>query len=307
MVCCFKYNSLSQQQLCLRERHTRLEVKGNLRLAALSHNITQPTVGTVHRSIVILPGLGNNSADYAEFSGQLQKRVSGTVRVANVQRWDWLRNAAGLRYGAYWRGTLAPQPTVNWYLDRINVAIDLAKRDVGENGGVTLVAHSAGGWLARVYMKAFGTMGIDKLVTLGSPHLPAPEGTQGVVDQTRGILKYCEQEIPGAYHNEIQYTTIAGKYRLGVELNMEGTLEQKLVGLGYKQICGRADVWGDGIVPRPSSHLNGAVNIDIDGAYHSPIGSSEARPWYGSVGIMDEWVSTCIDTNDYLPGTCSSC
>ena len=40
---------------------------------------------------------------------------------------------------------------------------------------VTLLAHSAGGWLARVYLLGFGTSGIDRLVTLGSPHQPPPQ------------------------------------------------------------------------------------------------------------------------------------
>ena len=40
---------------------------------------------------------------------------------------------------------------------------------------VSLLAHSAGGWLARVYLLGFGTAGIDRLVTLGSPHQPPPK------------------------------------------------------------------------------------------------------------------------------------
>ena len=42
-------------------------------------------------------------------------------------------------------------------------------------GPVSLLAHSAGGWLARVYLLGFGTKGIDRLVTLGSPHQPPPK------------------------------------------------------------------------------------------------------------------------------------
>lgn len=34
---------------------------------------------------------------------------------------------------------------------------------------------SVGGWLARVYLLAFGTKGVDRLVTLGSPHQPPPK------------------------------------------------------------------------------------------------------------------------------------
>ncbi len=43
------------------------------------------------------------------------------VATARVSRPDWLRNAAGLRYAAYWRGTLQPRPTVNWRVSRDSV------------------------------------------------------------------------------------------------------------------------------------------------------------------------------------------
>ena len=52
-------------------------------------------------------------------------------------------------------------------------------------------------------MKDFGTTGIENFVTLGSPHLPPPENKPGVFDQTRGILSFCEQEIPGTYHSDV--------------------------------------------------------------------------------------------------------
>jgi hypothetical protein len=67
-----------------------------------------------------------------------------------------------------------------------------------------MLCHSAGGWLARLYLQDFGTAGFDRLVSLGSPHRPPPEGAQGIVDQTRGILKFCEDNCPGAFHGEVR-------------------------------------------------------------------------------------------------------
>lgn len=43
----------------------------------------------------------------------------------------------------------------------------------------------------------------------------------------------------------------------------EGTLQQKLVGLGYQQVCGDAEVWGDGITPLPAAHLEGKSPMQI--------------------------------------------
>jgi pimeloyl-ACP methyl ester carboxylesterase len=39
------------------------------------------------------------------------------------------------------------------------------------DGKVSLIGHSAGGWLARVYMEEFGASDISLLLTLGTPHL----------------------------------------------------------------------------------------------------------------------------------------
>ena len=52
-------------------------------------------------------------------------------------------------------------------------------------------------------MLDFGTAGVDRFVTLGSPHAPPPAGTEGVVDQTRGILNFCQDACPGAFHDEV--------------------------------------------------------------------------------------------------------
>lgn len=128
------------------------------------------------------------------------------LQVAPVSRLDWARNASGLRYADYWRGTLKPRPTggrlqlladswveprircrrpttvdarfvpcalapsavcrqmgvynppsplpccpclaVDWYLQRVAQATEAAKRAT-EGAPMTLLAHSAGGWLGR--------------------------------------------------------------------------------------------------------------------------------------------------------------
>jgi alpha-beta hydrolase superfamily lysophospholipase len=97
--------------------------------------------------VVILPGLGNNSKDYDRLVGQLQQRGLH-VEVAAVRRPDWARNAAGLVYPDYWRGTLTPRPTVDWYLNRVGAAVEAAKRAT-DGAPLTLLCHSAGGWLGR--------------------------------------------------------------------------------------------------------------------------------------------------------------
>ena len=72
-----------------------------------------------------------------------------------------------------------------------------------------MLSHSAGGWLARVYLQDFGTTGFDRLISLGSPHLPPRGDARGIVDQTRGILTFLDDTIPGCYHGEVSVAVCA--------------------------------------------------------------------------------------------------
>lgn len=226
------------------------------------------------RSVVILPGLGNNTDDYNDLSDLLRQEYKHNVQVVNITRLDWARNAKGLLDSNYWKGTLNPRPTVDWYLNRVDAAIDKSRKS--SKDPITLLCHSAGGWLGRLYLRDFDRTGITRFVSLGSPHLPPP---QGVVDQTRGILNHVQNTCPHAYHEDISYVTIAGKFVKGADLfGRDGSISDRIVGAGYKQVCGESTVDGDGVVPIPSAHLEGALQINLDGVYHSPLGASTLTP-----------------------------
>ncbi|KAL0425519.1 UNVERIFIED_CONTAM: hypothetical protein Sradi_1086700 [Sesamum radiatum] len=278
-----------------------------------------PTTSTTYRPAVILPGLGNNTNDYQKLALVLKDYGVPTV-IAKVSRIDWLRNAAGLLDSNYWRGTLRPRPVLDWYLKRVEEAVNDAK-ELAQGSTLSLIGHSAGGWLARVYLQEFGISDVSLLLTLGTPHLAPPKGVSGVIDQTRGLLDYVEKHCAKAvYTPEFRYVCIAGRYIQGARLlgSSDGdsstaiveidqpvgemtaistsepastTLQARFIGQGYKQVCGQADVWGDGVVPEMSAHLDGALNISLDGVYHSPVGSDdETRPWYGSPAIVEQWI-----------------
>ncbi|KAK9273193.1 hypothetical protein L1049_018000 [Liquidambar formosana] len=164
------------------------------------------------RPAVILPGLGNNSSDYEKLEVNLREYGVPSV-VAKVSRIDWLRNAAGLLDSNYWSGTLRPRPVLDWYLKRVDEAVREAK-EVAQGGTLSLIGHSAGGWLARVYMEEFGVSHISLLLTLGTPHLSPPKGSPGVIDQTRGLLDYVEKHCAKAvYTKQLKYVCIAGSSR----------------------------------------------------------------------------------------------
>ncbi|XVE90319.1 hypothetical protein DITRI_Ditri20bG0068000 [Diplodiscus trichospermus] len=294
----------------------------NFKPQCSSTSSSSSSSSTNYRPAVILPGLGNNTGDYKKLELTLQEYGVPTV-VAKVSRIDWLRNAAGLVDPSYWKGTLQPRPVLDWYLKRVDDAVQEAK-ELPQGGKLSLIGHSAGGWLARVYMEEFGLSHISLLLTLGTPHLPPPKGLPGVIDQTRGLLYYVEKHCKKAvYTPELKYVCIAGRYLQGAPLfndskmdvdsvitiddqpisdvavvknktdstSVSITFRTRFVGQGYKQVCGQADVWGDGVVPEVSAHLDGALNISLDGVYHSPVGSDdESRPWYGSPAVVEQWI-----------------
>ncbi|PNW80345.1 hypothetical protein CHLRE_07g313550v5 [Chlamydomonas reinhardtii] len=250
------------------------------------------------RGVLLLPGLGNNAADYGPLAAKLEARGMA-VEVAQVTRPDWGRNAAALTDVNWWKGTLKPRPAVDWYLAYVDASMQRLKRRLDQEAGgapITMLTHSAGGWLGRVYLLDWGTAGVDRFVSLGSPHRAPPAGAAGVVDQTRGILNFVSDACPGAHHSELAYVTICGKFVRGVPLSGPGSeaggLLAKFAGAGYQQVCGSAQVWGDFIVPQPAAHLEGALQVDLEGVFHSPLGEKLPffGPWYGSDEVLERWV-----------------
>ena len=118
-----------------------------------------------------------------------------------LERWEWIRVASGLFDPAFWRGAQKPTgKAYGWYIGR---ARELVKEEAVAGGGpVLLVAHSAGGWLARAVLEDGGwceDVGgmVCGLVTLGAPHFPPPRGGAGCA--TRGALAAVDEECPGAF------------------------------------------------------------------------------------------------------------
>ena len=116
---------------------------------------------------------------------------------------------------AFYRGNCTTDPAYTWYLEKVEEAVARAKAATGASQ-VDLIAHSAGGWLARAYIGGFldgeantvePNPNVRHLVSLGSPHLPPPEGS---ADATRGALKFVNEEWPGAFFAEsgVRYTCI---------------------------------------------------------------------------------------------------
>jgi pimeloyl-ACP methyl ester carboxylesterase len=169
-----------------------------------------------------------------------------------------------------------------------------------KSGGekVTLVGHSAGGWLARAILGEGLWNGkndrpvselIRGLITLGSPHFPPSEIE---ADITRGCLRYVDDNFPGAFlsNSGLFYTSVGSG---AVEANKDaerGSLE-RFAYQSYTTVMGysvsKREV-GDGVVPLSRSHLPGAQQLTLSGVFHS-IDAPQLK-WYGGPQVVDDWL-----------------
>ena len=266
--------------------------------------------------VVVLPGFGNADVDYKNPLGaptglvdSLSSRGS-SVEVLPLQRWEWIRVASGLFDAGFWKSSQRPEGLAyGWYIER---ARDLVKASAQDNGEpVLLVAHSAGGWLARAVLGAGdwcdGDVGgtVCGLVTLGAPHFPPPPGENSCA--TRGALAAVDEERPGAFLDSVKYMTVCGTAIEGEE-SANPTPEQRPVDsvyesrgegsagrvafVNYKSLSGEGSQAGDGVIPLSCAHLPGAEQVTLTGVVHSINEAGTTMPterWYGSEGVVDRW------------------
>ena len=136
-----------------------------------------------------------------------------------------------------------PRPTVDWYLERINNAIEEARNASENKDEVVLLAHSAGGWLSRVYLESedyANAKWVSKVISLGSPLNAVPLDVPGVVDQTRGILTYVEANCLSPKSLGIEWICLAGTYKTGVKEFSRERFSDFIVGQGSKMSAARS-------------------------------------------------------------------
>jgi len=65
----------------------------------------------------------------------------------------------------------------------------------------------------------------------------------------------------------------------------------------YVALGGDGEAIGDGVIPVGCAHLDGAVQITLDGVLHSINEAGTTLPterWYGSEKIVDQWLEPTL-------------
>lgn len=228
---------------------------------------------------VILPGFFAGALEYRCLEQSLQQLGFPTVTVPLRQR-DWFPTVGGR--------SMVP------ILRQLDKTVKQVLREYNASK-VNLIGHSAGGWIARIYLGEIpynihkdvtesaglwqAYLCVATLVTLGTPHVSQERWTKRNLD-------FVKINYPGAFYSDVKYVCVAGKAIYG-----ERRPGRWLAYNSYKLTCGVGNCWGDGITPVEAAHLEGAINLTLDSVLHSP---RRVGIWYGSPEVMQSWVSYLV-------------
>lgn len=223
---------------------------------------------------VILPGYLAGAAPYQGMA-QMLTQLGYPTWLVPLRRRSWLPTIGGR--------------SVSPILAQLDATVQTVLKETGETR-INLVGHSAGGWIARIYLGETpysihsadrdrpklwrGHLQTATLITLGTPHVSQERWT-------RRNLDFVNSAYPGAFHENIRYVCVAGKAAYG-ERSWQGWFTYN----SYLLTAGKGNCWGDGITPIAAAHLEGADNQILEGVYHSP---GASRTWYGSSEIVEVW------------------
>lgn len=216
------------------------------------------------------------SAQAYENLATLLQEFNFPTTIVPLTYWDWLSTLAG--------GSVAPI---------LNKLAHTANQMMVQYGveQINLVAHSAGGWISRIYLghKSYSLAGdpsghqphgwngrshVATLVTLGTPHRCRSS-------LAKRNMTFVNQMYPEAFYSDVRYVCVAGKAFYG-----ERRWKQWIAYSSYQLTCGEGNSWGDGITPLQIAHLQGAENLVFQGVQHF---QHAQELWYGSPEILSAW------------------
>lgn len=223
---------------------------------------------SIAQPVVIFGGFLSFPGVYRGMAETLTRLSGRPVSIVQARMADWLRSTT-------------PE---GWehLLSELDVAVRRAVEDA-PHGRVTLIGHSAGGVVSRLYLGPRSFLGpgysgfehVDHLITLGSPHYNLRQGQ---------LRQQVEALYPGAFFApQVRYTSVAG---LAVRGDPRGSLRERLAFRFYERLSGVGAQPGDGLVPASSALLEGARQVTLEGVSHY---AGFGGPWYGEIDVVERW------------------
>jgi pimeloyl-ACP methyl ester carboxylesterase len=203
----------------------------------------------------------------AELSGQALERVE----LVPVGRLEWLLTV----FPWAWAGIL----------NRVAAAVE-RQASGSPTGAVTLVGHSSGGIMARLFLddRPFegrrwkGRARVNTLVMLGSPHTAL---------KATPLRQKVARELPGcAFAPAVRYVSVAGAVDLDPARGEASDTARRMAPTAYRNSTGDANDQGDGLVPVRSALLEGSEAVVLEGVAH---GGAFGPRWYGSPEVVTRW------------------
>lgn len=251
----------------------------------------QPIFSFQPNHYLILPGFGTSSSDYCQMKNNMLK-LNYRTNILYIKKNNWFKYSMGnpKLFQKIIQKKCTPNDLYEWYLEELGKEILKIKHENNDDN-ITLIAHSAGGWLARDFMgdgvfyvdyKSYKVHDyIDHLITLGTPH-KKPIHLQN--DLAFGCLDYVNQKYPGAYLENIKYTSVGGKINIFDQIEKFTKIQTPFKNYYHEQ-C----LLGDGLVPQSCVHLDGAKQIDLNNVHHAF--DSHYFKWYGHQDVIPQWLN----------------
>jgi len=222
-----------------------------------------------HQPVVILGGFLITDEAYQPLIDWLATTQGIDASVVHASRSDWLLTS----WAFGWKRLLK----------RVDQAVLAAKARSGSSR-VTLIGHSSGGVMLRLYLAEAaldgaslnGRQHCNRLICLGSPHQAL---------RATPLRAMVDRLLPGcACASDVDYISVAG--RLNLQSTAASAFARRSAPGNYERICGDAQAAGDGLVPVSSAWLKGSRLIELEDTAH---GGFFGQPWYGSAERISQW------------------
>ena len=222
-----------------------------------------------NQPVLILGGFLITDEAYTTLASWIHNKQGSIVRVVPSSKFDWLLTS----WAIGWRRLL----------DRVDAIVhDL--QSLSHTGKVTLIGHSSGGVMLRLYLgdQPFsgrvysGYKSCNRLITLGSPH-------QAV--RATPLRAHVNTLYPGCFYaDHVDYFSTAG--RLSLDSPNASQFTKFTAANSYRSISDDPLLHGDGLVPVNSALLAQSRDLVLNDTAH---GGLFGRSWYGSIDRIEQW------------------